>query len=373
MVPLRPACAGVRGSAQTPLFRAPAPASPRWRLLLATALCGLAVATPRLAAAEPDGAPVTIRVLFVGNSFTHGKFVPVATYNNANTPGGVTDLNFGQPLASARAQTTFGEPRPLGGIPGIFKKFTGQAGLTYDVQLETCSGKSLAYHFTNALSVIAQPQWDVVIMQDLSTGPVPVNRGGDPTTFITAVNQLETAIHQQNPAARVYLYQTWARADLTYLPSGDYFGQPIETMFNDLRDGYQAAFAQNANLAGIIPAGEAWLRAMGSQAAPSFAIRNPYTQLGQGMNLWGVDHYHPSRYGAYLNALMVLGTVAGVDPLSLDAGSQVAGELGMLPSESLVLRQTAHDQLVASGIVLHRPAGPPASAPPKSTLVVSGK
>jgi len=340
-----------------------APSSPRpdrWRRLAAAA------AALVVGVFAPTAQAQTTRVLFVGNSFTHGKFIPVSTYNNANTPGGVTDLNFGQPLNSPRGQTTFGEPHPLGGIPGIFKKLTVQAGLTYDVQLETCSGKSLAYHFANALSVIAQPQWDIVVMQDLSTGPIPTNRNGDPAGFINAVNQIEAAIHAQNPAARIYLYQTWARADLTYLASGDYFGQPIETMFNDLRDGYQAAFAQNANLAGVIPAGEAWLRAIGTIAVPGFAIRNPFTQLGQGMNLWGVDHYHPSRYGAYLNALVIFGKLTQLDPLTLDAANQVGGELGLLPSESLVLRQTAHDQLVASGVVFARPVARP---PPKTESV----
>lgn len=340
------------------------PSSPRagrWRALAAAAL-GLACG-----AFAPLAEAQTTRVLFVGNSFTHGKFVPVSTYNNANTAGGVTDLNFGQPLTGPRGQTTFGEPHPLGGIPGIFKKFTAQAGLTYDVQLETCSGKGLAYHVTNALSVIAQPQWDVVVMQDLSNGPIPTNRGGDPTAFIAAVNQLEAAIHAQNPAARIYLYQTWGRADLTYLASGDYFGQPIETMFNDLRDGYQAAFAQNANLAGIVPAGEAWLRAIGTVGSPGFAIRNPYTQLGQGVNLWGVDHYHPSRYGAYLNALVIFGKVTQIDPLTRDTANQVGGELGLGPSESLALRQTAHDQLVASGVVFSRPVAPRPPLPKTET------
>lgn len=299
--------------------------------------------------AEPQA---LVRVLFVGNSFTHGKFTPVLNYNAAS----VTDVNFGQPISSPRGEITFGEPPPFGGIPGIFKKFTVQAGLTYDIQLETCSGKGLSYHYTNALSVIAQPNWDVIILQDLSTGPVPVGRGGDPTGFITAVNQLETAIHQQNAATQIWLYQTWARADLTYLPANDYFGEPIETMFDDVRTGYQNALAQNANLMGLIPAGDAWIRAIGSIATPGFAIRNPYTQLGQGMNLWGVDHYHPSKYGAYLNALVIYGRLTGGDPVGIDTSNVVGAELGLTAGDSLVLRQTARDTLVALGQVFSRPA-----------------
>ena len=62
-------------------------------------------------------------VLFIGNSFTYAHASPVRFYRS----GTVTDLN--------------GEG--IGGVPALFKSFTQQAGLDYDVSLETRGGVGL--------------------------------------------------------------------------------------------------------------------------------------------------------------------------------------------------------------------------------------
>ena len=48
------------------------------------------------------------RVLFVGNSFTHGKYAPVLNYNAAS----VIDENFGLPSTSLRHQLDPTTPGP---------------------------------------------------------------------------------------------------------------------------------------------------------------------------------------------------------------------------------------------------------------------
>ena len=62
-------------------------------------------------------------MLFIGNSFTFGSGSPVRFYR-ADT---VTDLN----------------NEGIGGVPALFKSFTQQAGLDYDVSLETRGGSGL--------------------------------------------------------------------------------------------------------------------------------------------------------------------------------------------------------------------------------------
>ncbi|RZL08816.1 MAG: hypothetical protein EOO62_14745, partial [Hymenobacter sp.] len=218
------------------------------------------------------------RVLFVGDSFTHGKYAPVRNYNAA----AVTDENYGLPATSPRYESLASEPGPWGGIPGIFKKFTDEAGLTYEVHLEAISAKSLQYHYTNALSVIAQPNWQQVVLQELSTRPLPASRGGDRPTFYGAVANLEQAIHAANPATQVYLYQTWARADLTYPSGAPYAGLPIDSMTQDLHVGYARAAALDGRLAGVAPAGDAWLRAIQANVAQ----RNPYAPVASQLDRW---------------------------------------------------------------------------------------
>jgi hypothetical protein len=73
-------------------------------------------------------------ILFVGNSFTFGEYATAKHYR----AGEVHDLN----PPDEDGQT-------IGGVPAIFKTFTRQAGLSYDVSLETEGGQGLDYHYLN--------------------------------------------------------------------------------------------------------------------------------------------------------------------------------------------------------------------------------
>jgi hypothetical protein len=287
-------------------------------------------------AAQAQTAPT--RILFVGNSFTHGKFLPVRQYNSPN----VTDENYGLPASDPRAEGA-NEAGPWGGIPGIFKKMADQAGLNYEVHIEAISSSSLQNHYSYALAVIAQAKWNKVVLQDQSTYPLPNSRGGNRSAFYTGATSLEQAIHTANSAAQVYLYQTWARADLTYQPTTtpNYQGLPIDSMTQDLHDGYYRQFFNNGRYAGVAPAGDAWLRAI--QAG--VAMRNPYTPDPTKLDLWGADNYHPSIWGAYLNACVLFYRLTGLDPRTLGASEQAAAALGITPTAAVALQQVAYDQV----------------------------
>ena len=180
----------------------------------------LALAALLLPPALAQAAPISI--LFVGNSYTFGRLDPVLTYNAAN----VTDLTQPQgPLNGGRdpalpfttgapftnltgtnsypvgtinpatgAEFTSFSPHSQtvawGGVPGIFKKFTDQAGLEYDVSLSTRNEASLRGHFLNTANDnwnmrgnIGSDRWDKVVLQEQSDealGPrtVPNPAGG---------------------------------------------------------------------------------------------------------------------------------------------------------------------------------------------------
>ncbi|MGI4865191.1 MAG: T9SS type A sorting domain-containing protein [Janthinobacterium lividum] len=310
-------------------------------------LTGLAIAWLGLGlAASAQTTPV--HVLFVGNSFTHGQFTPVLNYNSA----AVTDLNYNLPATDPRAHDP-GMPAAFGGVPGIFKKFTVQAGLNYDVQLEAISGKTLQYHYTNALSAIAQPTWDKVVLQEQSTRPVPTARGGTPALFYSYATMLEQAIHTAKPAAQVYLYETWARADFTYPSGQSYSGFPIDTMTKDLHNGYYRQYFANGNYAGVAPVGDAWLTAI----TTGVAVRNPYTPDPTKINLWNVDYVHPSITGSYLSALVLFYKLTGVDPRTLGGGELAAADLGITPAIAVALEQIAYQQV---NVVVQAPTTPTA-------------
>lgn len=277
------------------------------------------VSTPTPTPAPTAGAKT---ILFVGNSFTFGDKSSTFHYR-AST---VTDLNNG------------GD----GGVPGIFKNFTREAGLNYNVSLETAAGQGLDYHYNNKLSLIARP-WDVVVLQSHSL--LDANDPGNPASLITYTGKLASALTAQNPKVTIYLESTWSRADETYQQGGHWYGKPITQMALDLRAGYDQAKAATPSVAAVIPVGQAWNRAFNT-----LADTNPYDGISfNQVSLWGWDYYHGSSYGYYLAALVLFGQITGHDPRTLGSGEGSAAELGISPDQASALQQIAFDTLAVGG------------------------
>lgn len=291
--------------------------------LQATALAfAAALALGAAAAAAP--APATT-ILFVGNSFTYGEPAGAAPLVERYRPGSVTDLN----------------GTGIGGVPALFKAFTEEAGLHYDVSLETSPGKGLDWHYEHRLKLIDKP-FDKVVLQSYST--LDAARPGDPGTLIKYSGLLAQALHQRNPQVDILLDATWSRADLTYKTRSPWTGKPITRMALDVRAGYDQARQASTLVHGVIPVGEAWNRAIASGVADA----NPYDGIDPGkVDLWAPENYHASVYGYYMEALTIFGKVTGVDPRSLGKADRVAGELGIAPATAAALQGVAHEQLAA--------------------------
>jgi hypothetical protein len=268
------------------------------------------------AAAAPAGAATTI--LFVGNSFTFGAPAGGAPLVQNYRPDTVTDLN----------------GTKIGGVPALFKAFTVQAGLDYEVSLETAPGKGVDWHYENKLATIARP-FDKVILQSYST--LDAAKPGDPATLIKYSGLLAQAFHDKNPKVDVRLAATWSRADQTYKPGGAWYGQPIQQMAADLRAGYDKADRASDLISGVIPVGQAWNLAIAS----GLADPNPFDGKDTGINLWAPDAYHASVYGYYLEALTIFGNVTGRDPRALGAADVVAKDLGIASSTAVALQALA--------------------------------
>ncbi|MDH0865761.1 DUF4886 domain-containing protein [Mitsuaria sp. GD03876] len=274
-----------------------------------------------LALALSAGAARAESILFVGNSFTYAQGSAVMQFS----PGSVTDLNGSN----------------IGGIPALFKAFTVQAGLDYDVSLETVGGSGLDLHYNTKMALIDKP-WDRVVLQSYST--LDAAHPGDPATLIKYSGLLADALHARNANVRIDLMATWSRADQTYPPSGAWYGQSIYRMAEDVYAGYRQADLASDRIQGVIPVGLAWNRAM----AQGFADTNPYDGIEPGkVKLWASDNYHASVYGSYLEALTVFGKITGLDPRSLGAGETAAAQLGLTRAQVTTMQQLAFEQLAA--------------------------
>jgi hypothetical protein len=178
-------------------------------------------------------------ILFIGNSFTFAYGSPVRYYRADS----VIDLN------------SAGQ----GGVPALFKSFASQAGLSYEVYLETEPGVGIDWHLEHKLEVIGQRPWDAVVMHGFST--LDPKKPGDPTLLAANVRQMAQFLRTKNSKADIRIMATWPRADQVYQPKGAWYGKPIESMAHDVRDGYDRAAAGTAGIT-VVPVGDAWVRAM---------------------------------------------------------------------------------------------------------------
>jgi len=259
------------------------------------------------------------RILFVGNSFTYGGGSPIRYFH----PELAHDLNRGG----------------LGGVPALFKIFALQAGLDWDVSLETEAARDFAYHLANRKAELAGA-WDVVVLQDYST--LEKQHPGEAGPHIRDAARLAALFRAANPSARVLLETTWPRADMIYPAGAPWRGKPVRAMLDDLARANALALAGSRDLSGVIPVGEAWVRAMDQGVADP----NPYDGIGFGkLDLWTWDHYHASSTGYYLAALVIFGRVTGYDVRRLGPRERAADELGMSGIMATALQRIASETL----------------------------
>jgi hypothetical protein len=85
--------------------------------------------------------------------------------------------------------------------------------------------------------------------------------GGVPALFESFARQaglhcsarLASLFRSKNPHVDVRLVATWSRADQTFLPSGHWFGKPIEAMAQDLRAACDRAAENSPSIRAVVP------------------------------------------------------------------------------------------------------------------------
>lgn len=190
-----------------------------------------------------------------------------------------------------------------------------------------------------------------------------------------------------NPLAKVYLTQTWARPDMVFphletVPDPNYpevpDGRPIvdtsdpafpdgipatlyydslAAMTADLHASFAAKAQSNPNFAGVAPVGDAFQRALDEGVAKADGFYGPDGTYSAAlprdpMNLWWLDYLHASKEGSYLDALVLFGTITGIDPASFGENDRAHTDLGIAPADAIKLQHVASEQLMAAGLPL---------------------
>jgi len=280
------------------------------------------------AAAGAGSGPATadpIKILFVGNSYTHGRYLPALNYDagpgdaagsdlvhdllcptlpctgaegvapvmptSANTPGGSL---LGQlAYLQANPASEYTEVGPFGGVAGIFLQFTKEAGLDYDVSLIAVSSATLKGYSNNTgseagdLALIESAKFSQVILQDQTFEPLPttitvnghsVPTRGNPTSFRSGVSALVDGIDAADaaarvPYARIILAQTPPLASYGYVSSNP--AAPIFGSSTAAQQGGNPAYAPYLGDANPMAAMAGDLHNAYEAAASSYNAANP--------------------------------------------------------------------------------------------------
>ena len=187
-------------------------------------------------------------------------------------------------------------------LPVTFARLAAAGGWTAETTMVAPGAATLADHA--ASSTIAavlgagngQGPWTAVVLQEQSQIPaIATTRDRDMAPAASALAKRILLI-----GARPYLLQTWAPRD--GMPGA---GLDYTAMQDAIDESYRALAVRTGS--GLVPAGEAWKRALAE--APAIA-------------LWADDGSHPSMAGTYLAACSLYLALTGSSPVGL---SETAG------------------------------------------------
>lgn len=185
-----------------------------------------------------------IRVLFIGNSYTH--------YNN---------------------------------MPKILEEMAKSKGMNVDIQMDAKSNHTFEMHAQRPelYQSIKKNKWDYVVIQGFSRELAQDTAAID-SLSLPYIKQILDSVYANNSCTNVFMYQTWA-----YQNGFQQDSLPInwdyQTMSDRVHYGYNYV-ADKFNLA-VVPVGKAWE-----------AIRTNYPEI----KLYQEDLQHPTVTGSYLTA-----------------------------------------------------------------------
>ncbi len=201
----------------------------------------------------------SVRVLFIGNSYTH--------YHD---------------------------------LPEMVKQIASHAGMHEKMKISSTSftpgGCTFKKHLENPelLNALQNGKWDFVVLQEQSTAPAKSTKSVIENVYPYAA-RLDSLANAGNPDAKVIFYMTWGHKD-GFAPAAEYY--PLITTYEGMQDRLITSYIEMAqdNGAMCAPVGMAWKRVREERPCNT---------------LYWPDRSHPSRLGTYLAANVIYTTMLG--------------------------------------------------------------
>ncbi len=284
-----------------------------------------------------------------------GHFLNTAN-SNWDLRGNIDDAKWNKVVLQDQSDEALA-PRIVNDIP-LGSNFP--AALAYVDRVEDWIHQGNGYSFTER-----------AMFTDIFGSVAACQAAGGGTFCNSTTNRTIPANPNANASAQVYLQQTWARPNLINPPGTStpdprtgnaiYSTTPAPSYFSSLEEMTTELTAAMNNVAsfagadgsggieGVIPVGQAFLRAVQN----GVATRDMYgpTAGSDGLiDLWFNDGTHASVHGSYLSALMLFGSLTGLDPASLGVANFEAeyGALGITAADARLLQLVASEEWAAS-------------------------
>lgn len=314
------------------------------------------------------------KTLFVGDSYTYGRFDPVRTYGTNlvhDLNGNAQPGSFDQEGVNGKGKPN-GEGGPFGGIPAIFQSFANQQGLNAHTTIAARGATTLSQQEAasrGGYGANLAGNYQTVFGQDKTDAGL--NPGTNTSKGATPSGELEQGLQGLkglNPQARLIANENPAPPDSLH-------GHTAQQITGENHDNTNAA-AKQAGASGVAPVGDAFQNAINDGIAsdlppqkgkaldasgnavlkPHKAGENPNIDPRNGkIQLYAQDDHHPSAAGAYLSGLVQYGKATGIDPRTVDPQHETSRGLGVPDSVADKLKKVAAQTLISEGTTLHQP------------------
>lgn len=183
-------------------------------------------------------------------------------------------------------------------LPGMVTKIAAEQGLKLAPTRFLKGGEHLSGHYANPLLIEALNQggWDFVVIQEYSSGPAQSTREVISNTYHYA-HLLDSLALAASPEAHVIFYMTWGHKNTnTHNKSMRDPSYPLDENYTDFQNHLRLSYLEMTyeNNAWCAPVGMAWQ-----------TVRSTHPEI----ELYTKDNYHPSVSGTYLAAHCFVATI----------------------------------------------------------------
>lgn len=220
-----------------------------------------------------------VQIMLVTNRIRNIVLKSLLVFFNTLFFGGVANASNAEPIKILFIGNSYTH---MNEMPSILQKIVDKAGKNAIIERNTQSGASFKVHSerSDMYSAIKSRNWDYVVLQgysrELSHAPEHID-----SATVPYVNQITDSIYQNNPCTNVLFYMTWGY-------EGGYLDREEVNTYEKMADSIERGYRYLSDVydVPVVPVGMVWKS----------------VKEKSNIDLYAPDRAHPSKNGSYLIA-----------------------------------------------------------------------